>query len=80
MSFNSESKEIEAKFIKYVQNENNSMEEIKKLLGLLERIRKEYEQIRDTPQDELSGGKKKRKTKKRRSLKKKRNTKRKRNN
>lgn len=80
MSSNSESKEIEAKFIKYVQDKNNSMEEIKKLLGILESIRKEYEQIRDTPHDNMDGGKKKRKTKKRKSLKKKRNTKRKRNN
>lgn len=80
MSFNSESKEIEAIFVKYVKNKNNSMEEITRLLALLERIRKEYEEIRDAPQDELGGGKKKRKTKKRKSLKKKRNTKRKRNN
>lgn len=80
MSSNTESKDIEEKFIKYVKDKNNSMEEIKKLLGILESIRKEYEQIRDVPQDNMGGGKKKRKTKKRKSLKKKRNTKRKRNN
>ena len=80
MSPNSESKEIEQKFIKYVQDKNNSMTDIKKLLGTLESIRIEYEQSRDAPQDELGGGKKKRKTKKRKSLKKKRNTKKKRNN